>query len=305
MKIFLAKKIVFSGFLLLASSIVFLLSCHLSHLESKLNPEDADFLSKVRHIITPKERKIFLEMPQEERARFKEDFWERRDSDPTTEENEFKETYLSRVDEAKRLFSSGKPGWLTDRGEIFILFGPPTHMDKYPMGFGPGSRPREIWYYGNFPIFFIDYHGAGDYTRVEDDVIHIHEVNKALEVARMTLYYDVAFFDFSIKFKIHNEKQSIIIGIPYKNLWLESISEGGETVLNLFLEIKDSNNQVIWNFKKDFHIKLSDEELEEKKNKVFTVRIPVELKQGKYFMNAVLINKTGDKESKKALEIEI
>lgn len=305
MSIFLPKKRLFLSFLLLALIFLLHLSCQLSRFKSKLSPEDAEFLSKVRYIIISEERKIFKEISQEERARFKEEFWKRRDPDPETEVNELKELYFSRMEEANRRFSAGRPGWLTDRGEIHILLGPPTNIEKYPMGRGPGSRPTEIWYYGFFPVFFIDRHGTGDYTRVEDNVIHIHELNKALEVARMTLRYDAEFFDFSLKLKKENEQQLIIVEIPYRNLWLKSSAEGGETILSLSLDVNDSNDQAVWNFKEDFNIKLSDEELEEKKDKTFIVRIPVEFKQGKYLINAVLFNKTGEKESKKTLEFEI
>lgn len=302
---FLLKKRIFLSLFLLALGFLLYLSCQLSPFKAKLSPEDEEFLSKVRYIITPEESKVFKEIPEEERARFKEEFWKRRDPDPYTEQNELKELYFSRMEEANRLFSAGRPGWLTDRGEIYVLLGPPTNVDRYPMGHGPGGRPTEIWYYGNFPIFFVDQHGTGDYTRFEDDVIHIHEINKALKAARMTLQYDAEFFDFSIKFKVDNEQQFIVIEIPYRNLWLQSTAEGGETELSLSLEVYDTNYEVVWTFKEDFQIVLSDEELEEKKDIGHVVRIPVEFNKGKYFIHASLFNKTGQQESKKRLEFKI
>ena len=65
-------------------------SCHYYQLERKLDPDNAEFLSKVRYIIKPKERKIFLELPDTEKSDFIDEFWRRRDPDPDTEENEFK-----------------------------------------------------------------------------------------------------------------------------------------------------------------------------------------------------------------------
>ena len=82
-------------------------------LKRKLDAEDAEFLSTVRYIISKEERKIYLEMPKEERAEFKKEFWEERDPDPSTEENEYKNQYFDRIDEANRLFTSGKDGWLS------------------------------------------------------------------------------------------------------------------------------------------------------------------------------------------------
>ncbi len=102
-------------------------ACRLYKLARQLPPEYADFLSQVRYIITKEEEKIFLELPHSEKDRFIEEFWARRDPDPDTEENEFKTEFFKRVERANALFiSEGKPGWLTDRGRIYVLFGPPT-----------------------------------------------------------------------------------------------------------------------------------------------------------------------------------
>lgn len=304
MSLFSIKERVFLIFLLLVFSIVLQFSCS-RPFKSKLSPESAEFLSKVRYIITPEEKKVFKEIPEKERARFKEEFWKRRDPDPETEINELKDMYFSRMEEANRLFSSGRPGWLSDRGEIYILLGPPTNIDRYPMGHGPGGRPTEIWYYGAFPIVFIDQYGTGDYNIFQNDVIHIHELNKAMKMARMTLRYDAEFLDFILRFTEEEGQQLIIVEIPYKNLWLKSTPEGGETDLTLSLEVYDSSYNTVWNFKEDFHIELTDKELEEKMNKGYVIRIPVEFKQGKYSIDANLFNRTGEKESNKSLKFEI
>ena len=299
------KKRIFLCLSLLILTLILIQSCNFYRFKSKLSPEDADFISKVRYIITRAEKKIFMEIPQEERAAFREEFWKRRDPDPGTEENEFKEKYYSRIEEANRLFTAGRPGWLTDRGEIYVLLGPPTNIDRYPMGRGPGGRPTEIWYYGFFPVVFVDNLGAGDYRRVEDDVIYIHKLNEALEAARMTLRYEEEFFDYSLKFEINNGKQIIAVQIPFQNIWFKSTKIGGETILSLSLEVRDSNSQVVWTFEEDFPIKLTDKEMLEKMGKNFFMKIPVQFGKGKYSLEAILINKTGDKESKKSLVFEI
>ena len=64
-------------------------ACKLYNLERKLSPEYADFLSKVRYIITREERKIFLELPDSEKPKSIEEFWQRRDPTPDTPDNEF------------------------------------------------------------------------------------------------------------------------------------------------------------------------------------------------------------------------
>src|SRR6478672_12248339 len=86
-----------------------------------------DWLDKdVTYIITDEERKAFKKLQtDDERERFIEEFWRRRDPDPDTDENEFKEEYYERIAYANEHFSSGIPGWKTDRGRIWIMYGKP------------------------------------------------------------------------------------------------------------------------------------------------------------------------------------
>ncbi|NIM91635.1 MAG: GWxTD domain-containing protein [Candidatus Aminicenantes bacterium] len=305
MKRLSSKKRTFLCFSVLALALIFIQSCQSYRLKSKLGPEDAEFFSKVRYIITPEEKKVFTEIPPEERATWKEEFWKRRDPDLETEHNEFQETYFSRIKEANRLFTAGRPGWLTDRGEIFILLGPPTNIDKHPMGRGPGGRPTEVWYYGFFPVVFIDERGTGDYVRFQNDVIHIHKLNEALEAARMTLQYRTEFFDYLLKFERENGRQVIVVRIPFRKIWFKSTEEGGETILKLSLEVSDYSGQVVWAYEEDFPVKFSDKELVKRIGEDFVVRIPVKFNKGKYDLKSVLINKTGDEEGKKSLVLKI
>jgi len=103
----------------------------------ELDPQSKEFLSTVRYIITSAEEKIFKELPPSERAKFIEDFWARRDPTPGTPRNEFKEMYFKRIEEANQLFKGARPGWLQDRGRIYILFGPPDERVTNPMGGRP------------------------------------------------------------------------------------------------------------------------------------------------------------------------
>ena len=130
-------------------------ACQLYRLERSLGPVNSDFLSKTRYIITREERKVFLEMPDSAKPEFIDEFWKRRDPDPDTEENEFKIEYFHRIDEADKTFlSEGRPGWLTDRGRILILFGFPIDRITERMGLETDGRCREIWNYGNFPVVY-------------------------------------------------------------------------------------------------------------------------------------------------------
>ncbi len=136
----------------------------------------------VAYIITDKEREIFKHLQtDEEREAFIEGFWQRRDPDPDTEENEFKETYYERIAYANEHYASGIPGWKTDRGRIYIMYGKPDELESHPAG-GPYEResyegggqtstyPFEKWFYryiegvgSGVEIEFVDPTGSGEY----------------------------------------------------------------------------------------------------------------------------------------------
>src|SRR3989449_3473360 len=113
------------------------------NVKPELNKAYKDWLEKdVAYIITDEERKALKKLQtDEERERFIEEFWRRRDPDPDTDENEFKEEYYERVAYANEHFASGIPGWKTDRGRIWIMYGKPDERETHPMG-GAYDRPR-------------------------------------------------------------------------------------------------------------------------------------------------------------------
>ncbi|HET9529889.1 MAG TPA: GWxTD domain-containing protein [Blastocatellia bacterium] len=136
----------------------------------------------VNYIITDEERRAFKSLKtDEERDQFIEQFWLRRDPDPDTPENEYKEEYYQRVQYANERFASGIPGWKTDRGRIYIMFGKPDQIESHPAG-GPYERPSyegggttstypfEVWWYryiegigSDIEIEFVDPSGSGEY----------------------------------------------------------------------------------------------------------------------------------------------
>jgi GWxTD domain-containing protein len=97
----------------------------------------------VTYIITDEERAAFKQLSNdEERDNFIEAFWQRRDPTPDTEENEFKEEHYQRIAYANEHFAAGVPGWRTDRGRIYIVFGKPDEIESHPSG-GTYERPME------------------------------------------------------------------------------------------------------------------------------------------------------------------
>jgi GWxTD domain-containing protein len=97
----------------------------------------------VRWIITDEEQKAFkLLSNDEERDQFIEAFWQRRDPTPDTIENEFKEEHYRRMAYANEHFAAGIPGWKSDRGRIYIMYGPADEIESHPSG-GSYQRPME------------------------------------------------------------------------------------------------------------------------------------------------------------------
>jgi GWxTD domain-containing protein len=141
----------------------------------------------VVYIISPAERQAFLQLEtNEEREQFIEQFWLRRSSNPDLPENDFKEEHYRRIAYANEHFASGIPGWKTDRGRMYIIWGPADEVDSHPSGGtydrpmeeGGGSTttyPWETWRYrymegiGENVIWeFVDPSGSGEYHLTMD-----------------------------------------------------------------------------------------------------------------------------------------
>jgi GWxTD domain-containing protein len=141
----------------------------------------------VIYIISPEERNAFIHLQtNEEREQFIEAFWQRRNPDPDSPENTFKEEHYRRIAYANEHFASGMPGWKTDRGRIYIAWGNPDERDEHtsgeqydrPMDQGGGTTTTyayETWRYRyaeglgeNFEMEFVDPTGTGEFHLTMD-----------------------------------------------------------------------------------------------------------------------------------------
>ena len=154
----------------------------------ELDAQYKQWLSEdVVYIISPAERTAFLQLStSEEREQFIEQFWLRRSSNPDLPENDFKEEHYRRIAYANEHYASGIPGWRTDRGRTYIIWGPPDEIDSHPTGGtydrpmdeGGGSTstyPWETWRYryleglgNNVILEFVDPSGSGEYHMTMD-----------------------------------------------------------------------------------------------------------------------------------------
>ena len=136
----------------------------------------------VVYIVSEEEKKVFKDLQNdEERESFIEQFWLRRDTDPRTPDNEFKEEHYRRIAYCNERFASGFPGWKSDRGRVYIVFGEPAEIESHPSGGtyerlpweGGGSTstyPFERWRYRHIDgigddveIEFVDASMSGEY----------------------------------------------------------------------------------------------------------------------------------------------
>jgi len=302
-------------------------ACHYYKLERDLEPDDAEFYSKVRYIITQKEKKAFLELPDSEKEDFREEFWEKRDPYPGTEENEFKETYLNRIEKANEMFiGEGRQGWATDRGRIFILYGLPDSR-RTQSTYSLNNRCREVWYYGNYPVVFIDEFCIGQFELATFDLTPIHHLNLKYmgdsathpSKAQHRKPDEEIIFDFGLRVKqitsVPKKIRGIIeINIPYANLWFKQENKTLLTSIDVSLEIAGINDQPLWNHEQSFEIETDEESLLEKKNKQYWIEIPFILedkssihllRKGEGRLKAKITNRTSGKTVKKVLKIKL
>ncbi len=169
------------------------------------NPYKAWLFQDVPYIITEEERHAFLCLQSDqEREQFIEQFWLRRDPTPDTRENEFKEEHYRRIAYANAHFATGVPGWKTDRGRIYIIWGPPDEIESHPTG-GTYERPEsqgggttwtfpfEQWTYrhmegigDNVALCFVDPTMSGNYRLSadpddKDALAHVPHSDLAIE----------------------------------------------------------------------------------------------------------------------------
>ena len=291
-------------------------SCRTYNIERKLQPAHAEFLGKVGYIITRAERKIFLELPDADRDDFIEEFWKRRDPDPDTERNEYRFEYEERVERAGAMFhGEGRPGWQTDRGRIYILFGPPSERLTYPMD-GSGYC-REVWYYGSFPVVFIDEVCSGNFVMRAINLEHLQELNIAQGYFQKTFDQEKKFFDYRVSLqKIRAEagvfEGKVFVDIPFNTIWFTFKDGRLETSFDVRLEMSDESGTTVWDAEGSFPLSLAERELTENRKGRFRMEFPLlidegldKLKDQKLRMDVSVKSATEGEELKKAVEFRL
>lgn len=132
-----------------------------------------EMMSYLRYSGTPAQLDSLQNAPPRERARRLHAFWQMRDPDPATPENEFFEAYFGRIQDANDRFSQpGSPGWLTDLGAVYVTLGPPDEVFRH-LELEPGPGSSQVWLYNrslgfDVRLVFVDESGVGGFGLTRD-----------------------------------------------------------------------------------------------------------------------------------------
>lgn len=315
------KNIWKAGMLFLITSSLILPACRNYNLAKNLPEPYAEFYSKVRYIITKPEERTFLSLENAEKDQFIEEFWKRRDPDPNTEENEFRLEYFQRIERSNELFiSEGRPGWMTDRGRVYILYGEPTSRMNDPGGTSSYGRCIEVWYYGNFPVVFRDASCTGSYDLLTYDLSslryrnlqYMQNLGSALNSSRISMEGVDKLFDFGWRMRTETVSEDrieavVFVDIPIANIWLNEDDGKLITVLEASMGIFDPEGNSVWAEKRDIEVSVSEEEIKSDRGKKIAFQLPVVITEGARRLiggsnriELTLKNKTGGAVLKKA-----
>lgn len=284
-----------------------------------LDPESRDFYEIAQLIMTKHEKAIFRHLPDKEsREEFIEDFWAKRDPDPHTDENIFKDEFFRRIEYANKRFKEGLPGWKTDRGRIYIYLGPPDKFDEFfihnELDF-KGERIRGsllIWYYYRYQlgIKFVDRDGTGHFTfdpsPYEMGGGLVGSLTDAIDRAKLGITSDKEgftkkFVNFDVKFD--NKKKEIVVSIPVKSIMFKE--EDGLLKADFEFEfyIYEKKDLKKVKFKEAKSFAKPEDEVLELDDIIFT--FPYNLNQGKFYFDVIIIIEGGLGKARKILEIKV
>lgn len=281
-----------------------------------LDPESSDFYDTAYLIMSKEEKNIFHHLPDgESRKEFIQDFWSKRDPNPDTDENEFKEEFFTRIEYANEHFrGEGPPGWKTERGRIFIYLGPPdrtdeTFSDPLTGRALKGSYLYWIYYRYNLGIIFVD---NGDGRFILNPMPYemggglIGNLTEAIEMAKLGVSFvesksSIKYMDFNFQFD--KAKREIVITISVKSL--EFLAEEGLLKADFDFEfhVYEKEGSKSDRFKREQSFAEPEDDVLEMKNIVF--RFPYDLSPGKYYIDVIIIQKGSMNKARKIFEVKV
>ncbi len=274
---------------------------------NKISTEYRDSFRKLKFLITKEERKAFLNLStDEERDEFFKNFWDKRDPDPETIENEFRDEFMARISMVDHLFShEGKEGWETDRGRVYIKLGPPEFRESFPMGYSMYSLPSEVWYYGSFPIIFVDRNRSGSLDLTPLGARYLAQLLAGAKLLKPGVSKTKDLYGFKVRIeKISENTFNIILHFENKNIYFKSDPEYFYSDVEITLNYNLLNSDKIYSIKKKKRIIVKKTDLEEPA-KFSELIIPINLKKGKYEFIIILENLENNIKVQKRIRLKV
>lgn len=265
----------------------------------KLDPESAKFYQTARLIMTKEEIKIFERLPDAAaRQEFIADFWLKRDPDPDTPENAFKNEFEARAEfVAKRFNKEGMAAHNTDRGRVYILLGPPEKIEEFSPQVGGSVRGFAQWwsYYNRqLAVEFIDADGTGRFrmTRHEGDLFGAMDLMKLGNYVRADDIFSKKFVKFEAAYDA--AAGEIEVRIPTKGLMFRDNEAGRLQVeLRFLVYIYGDKGAAKESFSDARTIVVTDAERETKKT--IDIRFAARLKPGSNYVDVIIMGPEGMK----------
>lgn len=275
----------------------------------ELDPVSKEFYEYTRLIMTKPEKDIFLFLPDKEsREEFIQDFWNKRDPDPQTEENEFEEEFYQRIEYANKRFIEGIPGWKTDRGRIYIYLGAPDKIDQRPFINRPDVKGLIWWVYYRYRlgIEFVDKTGDGRYSLSRQsgaaggllDVIEKAKFGRIFDdsedVGKIFSKFDVDY---------DAEAKEIVLAIPVESLSFEAEANKlkADFTFEFYIYAKNSPEKERFTRQKSFET--TEKEALEQEQIVLT--FPYDLAPGDYYFDVLVVIKQKIGKLRKIFKIRI
>ncbi len=264
-------------------------SCALKQPVLKDDPLFESFFEKARLIMTKEEISIYQHLPSKEaREEFIDDFWKKRDPDPSSEENENRIEFERRIEYANRWFRENRPsgrGWDTARGRILLLLGEPDERESVQWIPSPQVKAIERWIYFDFGLYleFWDRRGFGEFLLESPPP----ELLSAIERSRFTLdLRNREALKRAFKFTVRYQDQQLLVEMPVNRIVFSKENGNLEArflvTVYLYREYAKTDE-----FTLEQNISLNQKEALDSKDIQFTIPLPLEEK-GQYYVDLIV-----------------
>jgi len=272
-----------------------------------LDPESEKFFETARLIMTDEEKDIFNHLSDaESRREFIKEFWDKRDPDPDTEENEFKTEFFNRIEYANKRYKEGTPGWKTDRGRIYIYMGPPDKFEEFFTHEDPDvNGPILWWIYYNYElgIEFVDEKNNGTY-RIRSYTGDFFGAAENMKLGKVPIQKGEKRKFVNFKLNYDKTKKEIVIALPVEPFDFKDKGEKLQSQLEFQFFVYAKNGTKIDEFKTEKSFIDTLEDILKMKEIVFS--FPYDLKLGSYYLDVVIMSKDASLgKTRKIFEVKV